>query len=120
MPAQAIDRGLFADLIDMIWSVSARVYWEIQARLQSGVRKEKISIMKIVLARRQPWHSHCRIWSHTGTRGCLVRRAELVPRTEVPLAAFSVSIITLKGDEMYTISSRQDCVVDSGLSAPDG
>ncbi|KAF2463773.1 uncharacterized protein BDR25DRAFT_307565 [Lindgomyces ingoldianus] len=134
MPAKAMDASLSADVMGIIWSVSARVRREIQERLDSGVRNDMIGIMKFVSDWRAQQQSEARktrylSWLVTNLgvldggigatqgqdQGWLLRRAELVLSTEVPSAALSVSIMTVKGDEMCITCSWQDCVVDSGL-----
>ncbi|KAF2789459.1 hypothetical protein K505DRAFT_352582 [Melanomma pulvis-pyrius CBS 109.77] len=121
MLARAIDASLSADIMEIIWSVSARVRREIQARLDSGVRNDLIGIMKLV----SDWRSQQQSEAHKMRylswlvnnlgEGWLLRRAELVLSAEVPSAALSVSIMTVKGGEMCITCSWQDCTVDLGL-----
>lgn len=134
MTAETIDSSLSADLVDTVWSVAARVRREIQARLDSGVRNDMIGIMKFVSDWRTQQQSEAsktrylswlvtnlgvldRGIADTGEQeeGWSLRSADLVLSTEVPSAALSVSIMTVKGEQMCVSCSWQDCVVDSGL-----
>ena len=134
MKAESIDSSLPADLMDTVWSVAARVRRKIQARLDSGVRNDLIGIMKFVpdwRNQRQSEASKTRYLSWLVTNlgvldrgiadtqeqeeGWSLRSAELVLSTEVSSAAISVSIVTVKGEQMCVTCSWQDCVVDSGL-----
>ncbi|KAL7952217.1 hypothetical protein V8C34DRAFT_319235 [Trichoderma compactum] len=133
LSSQTTHRGLSADLMDTVWSVAARVRREIRNRLGSGLQNDLIGIMKFVSDWRTQRQGEARrasllSWLVTnlgvidggidGARGqedgWLLRKAELVLSTEVPLAAFSVSIMTVKGGDMCVTCSWQDCVVDAG------
>lgn len=135
MSAMSSDSKLPANVLDMIWSVSARVRREIQARLDSGTRNDLIGIMKLC----PDWNSQQQnemrrtrylSWLVTNL-GVLdgessanagkeetwsLRRAELILSAETPSAALSVSIMTVKSREMCVTCSWQDCVVDAELS----
>lgn len=133
---QANDASLSADVMDFVWFVSARVRREIQARLDSGLRNDLIGIMKLCWDWRSQQQSEARktrylSWLVTNLgvldsglgdnkvqeEGWSLRRAELVLSTEVPSAALSVSIITVKDEQMCVTCSWQDCVVDQSLGA---
>ncbi|KAF2249681.1 hypothetical protein BU26DRAFT_563579 [Trematosphaeria pertusa] len=135
MPAMSSDSKLLsADVMDVVWSVSARVRREIQARLDSGTRNDMIGIMKLCPDWNSQQQSEMRrmrylSWLVTNL-GVLdgessttvgkeeawsLRRAELILSAETPSAALSVSIMTVKGREMCVTCSWQDCVVDAEL-----
>jgi hypothetical protein len=111
MSVMSSDSKLPADVMDVIWRISARVRREIQARLESGTRNDLIGIMKLC----PDWNSQqeremCRVrylsWLVTNLgvldgessttfgkeEGWSVRRAELILSAETPSAALSVSI----------------------------
>lgn len=134
MPAQTTDVSLSADVMEIVWSVAARVRREIQARLDSGVRNDMIGIMKFVSDWRTQQQSEARktrylSWLVTNLgvldkgisetqaqeEGWSLRRTELVLSTEVASAAISVSIVTVKDEQMCVTGSWQDCVVDLAL-----
>lgn len=134
MPSQAKKAELSADATEIIWSVAAGVRREIKERLDSGIRNDWIAIMKFVSDWRDQQQSEAAkprfpSWLvtnlgvldggsgnvHGQQEGWSLRRAELVLSAEVPSAAFSVSIMTVKGEEMCITCSWQDCVVDPGL-----
>ena len=56
--------------------------------------------------------------SDTGAleEGWSLRRAKLVVSTEMPSAAMSVSLITVKDEQMCVTCSWQECVVHPGLT----
>lgn len=134
MPAMSSDSKLPADIMDVVWSVSARVRREIQARLDSGTRNDLIGIMKLC----PDWNSQQQgemrrvrylSWLVTNL-GVLdgessttvnkedtwsLRGAELILSAETPSAALSVSIMTVRGRQMCVTCSWQDCVVDTEL-----
>lgn len=135
LPAQPMDTALPVDFMDIIWDVSVRVRREIQARLDSGLWNDMIGIMKLASdwqaqqkgeaqkARHLSWlvtnlgvldggvantqSGHEEAWR--------LRRGEMVLSTEVPSAAISVSILTVKGEKMCVTCSWQDCVVDQDM-----
>ncbi|KAH7396150.1 alcohol acetyltransferase [Pyrenochaeta sp. MPI-SDFR-AT-0127] len=134
MRAISSNSKLSTDVMDVVWSVSARVRREIQARLDSGTRNDLIGIMKLC----PDWNSQqesemrktrCLSWLVTNL-GVLdgecstsvkneemwsLRRAELILSADTPSAAFSVSMMTVKGREMCITCSWQDCVVEAEL-----
>ncbi|RYP08064.1 hypothetical protein DL765_008920 [Monosporascus sp. GIB2] len=133
--SKATGASLSADVMDIVWSVSARVRQEIKARLDSGVKNDMISIMKFVRDWRTQQESETQkprylSWLVTNlgvldggapdTReqeqeGWSIRRAELVLSAEVPSAALSVSVMTVRDEQMCVTCSWQDCVVDANL-----
>ncbi len=138
MTADTIDSSLSADIMDLVWSVAARVRRELEARLDSGVRNDMIGIMRFVSdwrTQQQSEASKTRYLSWLVTNlgvldrgiaetheeqeeqeeGWSLRSAELILSAEVPSAAISVSIMTVKGEKMCVTGSWQDCVVDPGL-----
>ncbi|KAF1963217.1 hypothetical protein CC80DRAFT_499477 [Byssothecium circinans] len=134
MPAMSSNSKLLADVLGVIWSVSARVQHEIQTRLDSGTRNNLISIMKLCPdwnSQQQSEMRRMRYLSWLVTNLCVIdgessttvgkggawslRRAELLLSTETASAALSVSIMTVKGREMCLTCSWQDCVVDTEL-----
>ncbi|KAF2824482.1 hypothetical protein CC86DRAFT_408559 [Ophiobolus disseminans] len=126
-------RNLTADVMNVIWSVSARVRREIQARLDARTRNDLIGIMRLC----PDWNSQQRSemrrmrylsWLVTnlgvldgessttvGNESWSLQRAELLLSAETPSAALSVSIMTVKGREMCVTCSWQDCVVEEEL-----
>lgn len=135
IPAQAMDAGLSADIMEVVWSVSARVRREIKARLDSGVWNDMIGIMKFVSDWRTQQQSKARKVRHlswvvtnlgvidgeiSNTRGqeeegWSLRRAELVLGADIAAAVFNVSMMTVKDERMCVTCSWQDCVVDPAL-----
>lgn len=135
MPDKPTDASLPADIMEIVWSVSARVRKEIEQRLESGEQNDLIGIMKFV----SDWRTQQRAdakkarylsWLVTnlgvidggaGTaqeqeEGWSLRRAELVLSAEVPSAAISVSLMTVKDEKMCVTCSWQDCVVPSSVA----
>ncbi|KAI1846958.1 hypothetical protein JX266_006833 [Neoarthrinium moseri] len=134
MSSQDVTAGLEDDVMDIIWPVAARVRQEIQARLNWGVWNDMIGIMKFVSdwrTQQQREAQKIRYFSWLVTNlgvldgevgnssvqedGWSLRRAELVLSSEVPSAAISVSIMTVKDEQMCVTCSWQDCVVDLDL-----
>ncbi|KAG8165972.1 hypothetical protein KVR01_004524 [Diaporthe batatas] len=133
---QPIDTpGLPAGVMEVVWSVAARVRREIQERLDSGDRNDLIGIMKFV----SDWRTQQRAeanktrylsWLVTNLgvidggasdtsgqeEGWSLRRAELVLSAEIPSAAFSVSIFTVKGEQMCVTCSWQECAVHPNIA----
>lgn len=131
MPDQPVDTtSLPADVMETVWSVAVRVRHEIQERLDSGERNDLIGIMKFV----SDWRTQQRAeanktrylsWLVTNlgvidggasdTRGqkegWSLRRAELVLSAEIPSAALSVSLMTVRGEQMCVTCSWQECAV---------
>jgi hypothetical protein len=132
--AQTKDAGLSEDMKSIIWSISARVRREIQTRLDSGLKNDLIGIMKLCSNWLTEQRSEaCRVrhlsWLVTNLgvfdgqpcvtedqEGWSLRRAQLVLSAEVPSAALSISIMTVKGGDMCVTCSWQDCVVDISLA----
>ena len=134
MPAVSPDSRLPADVMDVVWSVSARVRQEIKARLNSGTRNDLIGIMKLCPDWNSQQQSEMRrmrylSWLVTNL-GSLdgesstavgreeawsIDRGELILSAETPSAALSVSIMTVKGRDMCVTCSWQDCVVDAEI-----
>ncbi|PSN70883.1 hypothetical protein BS50DRAFT_659723 [Corynespora cassiicola Philippines] len=120
-------RSLPDDIVKTIWAVSARVRAQIAARLASGLRNDLIAVMGYC----PDWNSHQRrearrtrylSWLVTNL-GVLdggsmekdewsLRKAELILSAEVPSAAVSVSIMTVKSEQMCITCSWQDGVVE--------
>jgi len=130
---QAKDAKL-SDVLEIVWSESARVRRQLQARLESGTRNDIIGIMKLVsnwYTQQQKEIRRTRYLSWLVTNlgvldgdmgdtedqrgGWSLRRAELLLSADVPSAVFQVSIMTVKGGDMCVACSWQDCVVDLGL-----
>ncbi|POS68926.1 hypothetical protein DHEL01_v212679 [Diaporthe helianthi] len=137
MPEPPTDASLPGDVMEIVWSVSARVRNEIEERLELGEQNDLIGVMKFV----SDWRTQQRAdakkarqlsWLVTnlgvidGTRaaadgpeqegGWSLRRAELVLSAEVPSAAISVSLMTVKDEQMRVTCSWQDCVVLPSLA----
>ncbi|PVI00069.1 hypothetical protein DM02DRAFT_563595 [Periconia macrospinosa] len=130
--SQPADAGLSPGILDIVWTVSARVRREIQARLDSGLWNDMIGIMKFVsdwLVQQKGEENRVRYLSWLVTNiGVLdggineseqndrerwsVRRAELVLSNETPSAALSVAVMTVKNGDMRVTGSWQDCAVD--------
>jgi hypothetical protein len=132
--ATSSSEKLPTDVMDIVWSVSARVRSEIQTRLDHGTSNDLIGVMKLC----PDWNTQQRSemrrtrylsWLVTNL-GVLdgegsasvgegeawsLRRAELTLSAETPSAALSVSIMTVKGREMCVTCSWQDCVVETRL-----
>jgi hypothetical protein len=134
IPVTSTGSKLPLDAMDIVWSISARVRKEIKARLESGTRNDLIGIMKLCPDWNSQQQSEMRrtrylSWlvtnlgvidratsvSDGGQDAWSLRRAELILSAETPSAAFSVSIMTVKGGEMCVTCSWQDCVVDTEL-----
>ncbi|CAN9238068.1 unnamed protein product [Alternaria alternata] len=134
IPVTSSESKLPLNAMDIVWSVSARVRKEIKARLESGTRNDLIGIMKLCPDWNSQQQSEMRrtrylSWlvtnlgvidgatsvSDGGQDAWSLRRAELILSAETPSAAFSVSIMTVKGGEMCVTCSWQDCVVDTEL-----
>lgn len=128
-----------------VWPVAARVRQEIRARLDSGLLNDWIGIMKFVSDWRAQQQAETRkaryfswlvtnlgvvddnrnIRKKAGERqqgeeeeaeeGWSVRKAELVLSTEILSAALSISIMTVKDEQMCVTCSWQDCVVEADL-----
>lgn len=134
LPDQLPDTRLPADVMEVVWSVSARVRREIEERLELGVKNDLLGIMKLVSDWRTQQRGEAKktrylSWLVTNlgvvdggvgdTReeeGWSLRRAELVLSAEVPSAAFSVSLMTVKGEPMCVTCSWQECVVHPSLA----
>ncbi|KAK8062782.1 hypothetical protein PG997_014879 [Apiospora hydei] len=153
-------RPLPADLMDLVWSVSARIRWEIKSTLDAGGRNDFIGLMKLAGDFKDVQRSEARKPRHlswlvtnlltmdgkegetevaAGIDGTLcdsheheeegnerqkhgleggswsVRRAELVLSAEVCSAAISVSLVTVKDEQMAVTCSWQDCAVEAGI-----
>jgi hypothetical protein len=134
MPATSSKSNMPAEVMDVVWSVSARVRREIKARLDSGTRNDLIGIMKLCPDWNSQQENEMRrarylSWlvtnlgvvdgesrTTTGEEGAWsLRRAELILSAEAPSAALSVSIVTVKDREMCVTCSWQDGVVDTEL-----
>ncbi|KAL1876999.1 Alcohol acetyltransferase [Diaporthe australafricana] len=136
IPAQVMDASLPADIMEIVWSVSARVRQEIKARLDSGLLNDMIGIMKFVSDWRTQQQSKARKARHlswvvtnlgvidggiSNTRrgqeeeSWALRRAELVLGADIASAVFAVSMMTVKDGQMSVTCSWQDCVVDPAL-----
>jgi hypothetical protein len=115
------------DVRDIIWTVSAHIRAEIVARLASGLRNDLLAVMKWCpdwnsQQQREAQRTRYLSWLVTnlgvldGNSGekdaWSLQRAELVLSAEVPSAAVSVSLMTVKHGEMCVTCSWQDGVVD--------
>lgn len=128
---EAAGASLSADIMDVVWPVSARVRQEIKARLDSGINNDMIGIMKFVRDWRPQQLSEAQkprylSWLVTNL-GVLdgeasetqreehwsIRRADLILSAEVPSAALSISIMTVKDEQMCVTCTWQDCAVDT-------
>lgn len=135
MPDKPTDASLPADVVEIVWSVSARVRKEIEERLELGERNDLIGIMKFVSDWRTQQRADAKKARHLSwlvtnlgvidggagaaqeqEQGWSLRRAELVLSAEVPSAAISVSLMTVKDEKMCVTCSWQDCVVRSSLA----
>jgi hypothetical protein len=120
-------RRLPDDVVKTIWTVSASIRAEITARLASGLRNNVLGVMGYC----PDWNSQQRSeakrtrflsWLVTnlgvldgGSRekdGWSLRKAELALGAEVPSAAFSISVVTVKDEQMCITCSWQDAVVE--------
>ncbi|KAK6220813.1 Alcohol acetyltransferase [Pestalotiopsis sp. IQ-011] len=136
MPTQTKNASLPPGVVDIVWSVAARVGGKIKARLNSGLVDDWIGIMKFVSdwrAQQQGESDKTRYLSWLVTNlgvldrdigqppgqagGWSARRAELVLSAEVPSAAISISMVTVKDEQICVTCSWQDCVVDAELGA---
>lgn len=134
-PGQPTGTSLPADVMEVTWSVAARVRREIEERLESGERNDLIGIMKFVSDWRSQQRSEVKKTRHlswlvtnlgvidggAGSRqaeeeGWSLRRAELVLSAEVPSAAISVSMMSVKGEKLCVTCSWQECVVHPGVA----
>ena len=134
MPAMSSESKMPAELMDIVWSVAARLRREIKARLDNGTYNDLIGIMKLCpnwITQQKDEMRRMRYlsWLVTnlgvfdgepgagnGTDGkWSLRRAELILSAETPSAALSVSIMTVKDREMVLTCSWQECVVDADL-----
>ncbi|KAI0190354.1 hypothetical protein EV127DRAFT_481038 [Xylaria flabelliformis] len=111
--------SLSPSLLDIVWSVVNRIRREIKARLDSGVRNDVIPMMQLVHDWRTQQESETRkprylSWLVTNL-GVLdgggfnkrqdpnrwaIRKTDLLLSAEVPSAALSVSIMTIKDEQM--------------------
>ncbi|KAI0551866.1 alcohol acetyltransferase-domain-containing protein [Xylaria curta] len=134
IPKKEAGTSLSPSLLDIVWSVASRIRREIKARLDSGVRNDVIPMMQLVHDWRTQQESETRkprylSWLVTNL-GVLngggsekrqdldrwaIRKADLLLSAEVPSAALSVSIMTVKDEQMCVSCTWQDCVVDEGL-----
>ena len=122
-------QGCLPDTVmNTMWSVAARIRREIEARLHSALWNDLIGIMKLChdwTAQQKSETEKIRYLSWLVTNlGVLdgdqngswsIRRAELALSVDVHSAAFSVSVMTIKGGDMCVTCSWQDCVVDPSL-----
>ncbi|KAH8722889.1 alcohol acetyltransferase-domain-containing protein [Phaeosphaeriaceae sp. PMI808] len=115
------------DVVDTIWAVSARIRGEIAARLASGSRNDLLAVMGYCpdwnsQQQREARRTRYLSWLVTNL-GVLdggsgekdswsLRRAELVLSAEVPSAAISLSIMTVKDEQMCVTCSWQEGVVE--------
>lgn len=133
-PNKATGVSLSPRLLDIVWSVAARIRQEIRARLDSGVRNDVLPIMRLVHDWRSQQESEARkprylSWLVTNL-GVLdggrsekqqdperwaIRTADLLLSAEVPSAALSVSIMTVKDEQMCVTCSWQACVAEESL-----
>ncbi|XXG98866.1 hypothetical protein Hte_005196 [Hypoxylon texense] len=130
---EATSPSLSTDIMDIVWPVSARVRREIKARLDSGINNDMIGIMKFVRDWRPQQQSEARkprylSWLVTNL-GVLdgevsetqqeyderwsICQADLMLSAEVPSAALSVSIMTVKDKQMCVTCTWQDCAVET-------
>ena len=132
--AHGPDAALSPQLMEIVWSVAARVRREIKERLDSGLHNDLIGIMKLV----SDWRTQQKGEMHrtrylswlvtnlgvldgkTGDAaqregGWSLHRAELILSAETPSAAFSASLMTVKDGDMCVTCSWQECVVDAKL-----
>ncbi|KAF2868565.1 hypothetical protein BDV95DRAFT_116236 [Massariosphaeria phaeospora] len=120
-------RRLPDDVLETIWTVSACMRTEIAARLASGLRNDLLAVMGYCpdwnsQQQREARRTRYLSWLVTnlgvldgGARdndGWSLRRAELVLSAEVPSAAVSISIMTVKDEQMCVTCSWQDGVVE--------
>ncbi|KAI1761897.1 alcohol acetyltransferase-domain-containing protein [Hypoxylon sp. FL1150] len=123
VPQGGVNTSLPAETMDIIWSVSARVRREIKARLGSGMNNDMIGIMKFVRDWRPQQESEARkprylSWLVTNL-GVLDGDAPKTQQDEgakVPSAVLSVSVMTVKDEQMCVTCTWQDCVVDTNLA----
>ncbi|KAI0540914.1 alcohol acetyltransferase-domain-containing protein [Xylaria digitata] len=134
IPNEATGVSLSPGLLDIVWSVAARIRREIKARLDSGVRNDVLPIMRLVHDWRTQQESEAQkprylSWLVTNL-GVLdgggseqrqdperwaIRKADLLLSAEIPSAALSVSIMTVKDEQMCVTCSWQDCVVEESF-----
>ncbi|CAI6101103.1 unnamed protein product [Clonostachys chloroleuca] len=134
----AAGEPLPADIMHTVWSVAARVRQEIKDRLDSGIVNDMIGIMKFAEDWRPQQESETRkprylSWLVTNLgvlEGGLgkaeterqrnnwkIRRAQLFLSTEIPSAALSIAVSTIKNGQMDITCVWQDCVVGPDLGA---
>lgn len=116
-----------ADALEIMWTVSARIRAEIEARIASGLKNDLLAVMGycpnwISQQKREAGRTRHLSWLVTGLGvldggstekdGWSLRRAELVLSAEVPSAAISVSLMTVKDEQMCVTCSWQDGVVE--------
>ncbi|KAF7534744.1 hypothetical protein G7054_g5971 [Neopestalotiopsis clavispora] len=122
-PGRSANASLSPEIMDKcVWPVAARVRQEIRARLDSGLLNDWIGIMKFVSdwraqqqAETQKAREQQQDEEEEAEEGWSVRRAELVLSTEILSAALSISIMTVKDEQMCVTCSWQDCVVEADL-----
>ncbi|KAF1972298.1 hypothetical protein BU23DRAFT_508748 [Bimuria novae-zelandiae CBS 107.79] len=142
MRAQS-DQGLREDeisdnTIELIWSASRRVRADMEARLQKGLRDDRLGLMKFVSNARTLFEKEVRkpralSWAisnlgmmdgipsrggvHTGgEKTWEVRRAQFTLSAHVPDAALLIAAVSLKGGDLVTTCSWQDTVVEDTLA----
>ncbi|KAK7993964.1 hypothetical protein PG989_007345 [Apiospora arundinis] len=137
--AEVPSQPLSADLLEIVWSTSARVRREIKARLDAGDKNDMIGIMKFA----PEWKAHMKneakkprplSWlvtnvgvidgrekeGHDQAKGgddqeWSIHRAELLLSADVASAALQISVATVKDEQMAVTCSWQECVVEAGL-----
>ena len=122
-----LSRRLPEDVVKIVWTVSTRVRAEIAARIASGLKNDLLAVMGYCpdwnsQQQREARRTRYLSWLVTnlgvlegdskGKDEWSLRRAELVLSAEVPSAAISVSIMTVKDEQMCVTCSWQDGVVE--------
>ncbi|RWA07680.1 hypothetical protein EKO27_g7410 [Xylaria grammica] len=134
IPDKSTGISLSPGLLDIVWSVAARIRGEIKARLDSGVRNDVLPIMRLVYDWRTQQESEARkprylSWLVTNLgvvdgggsekrqdpERWAIRKADLLLSAEVPSAALSVSLMTVKDEEMCVSCTWQDCALEGSL-----
>ncbi|KAF1914791.1 alcohol acetyltransferase-domain-containing protein [Ampelomyces quisqualis] len=125
-----LPQSLPEDVMDAIWSTSAQIRAEIAARIAMGTRNDLLAVMGWcpdwnIQQQREARRTRYLSWLVTNIgvvegksqekAGWSFDRAELVLSAEVPSAAFSVSLMTVKGEQMCVTCSWQEAAVEERI-----
>ncbi|KAI0880344.1 uncharacterized protein GGS22DRAFT_193406 [Annulohypoxylon maeteangense] len=126
------------DALDQVWLVSAQVQREIQRKLDRGMKNDNVRLMRwipdwkkqISRAARRPrvysWfvnnvgevdgRTFGTPWDGGGIQTWNIIRSQFVMSAKVNSAAFVISLVTTKGEELCVSGSWQECVMDDKLA----